>query len=405
MKTIFKSCILFLSYAFLFVTCQNDMDFTNTNIIDEAITDSKDIIVADGFIKNPKWLAHIVDSIGRHYQPTPGTGQLLYPFVFAVQHKNQEYICVCDAFSSACNNHYYTLLGNLVDPHSGYWFDLDEEKERTLLWSPPWSSPNERVNTRAWVGTVNVTTPIGNPVSDTWERSEEISVLDIPTILADLKIQYPNATIVNNSSPTTTYNCHAYAWHMTAPQNGSAVWMGRYSNPTSAYWQDDSYISATISNGANKVAYLSDNHSAVVVSTDYFTSKWGRWPLMSHNKNYSPYNASLLGYYKRYNPPAYYISQSFDDWSGGSTVYASSGYASVRRYAFKHPTATTPNSFVWSIVSAAPCDRWYLYPNGSYADFNVYFTGQSGGIFRIECKMYNGSTLLGTATYYQTIYP
>jgi len=405
MKTILKSCIIFWSYVLLFATCQNDMDFTNANINDDAITNSKDIIIADGFIKSPKWLAHIVDSIGQHYQPTPETGRLLYPFVFAVEYKNQEYLCVCDPFSSACNNHYYTLLGNFVDPHSSDWFDLDEAKERTLLWSPPWSSRDAHVSTRAWVGTVNITTPNNSSVSDTWNRTEELTSTDITTMLNDLKNQYPNATIVTGSSPTTTYNCHAYAWHITAPQYGSAVWMGKTTNPTNAYWLDDSYIATTSSSG-NKVAYMSDNHSAVVVTGDNFISKWGPYPLMSHHKNYSPYNASQVNYYKRFNPPAYYIGGvSYEDYSGSSTVYANNGLASIRLYAYKAYNSTTPTSYTWSATWTGQCNSWYQYPGGNYADHNIYInSGQSGGTLRVECKIYYGGTLLYTAFYYLSVY-
>lgn len=47
-----------------------------------------------------------------------------------------------------------------------------------------------------------------------------------------------------------------------------------------------------------------------------------------------------------------------------------------------------------------------MWPSGSKADVSVYFnSGDSGGVVRLECKMYNGSTLIGTATYYLSVYP
>lgn len=108
---------------------------------------------------------------------------------------------------------------------------------------------------------------------------------------------YPRAIYIDEADPT--YNCHAYAWHIS--EGGSHVWMGMSTNPTSIYWEDGSYIETTASDPeATKVSYPDDNHSAIVSTPSYyFISKWGNTCLFKHTKSDCPYQRSkTLRYFK-----------------------------------------------------------------------------------------------------------
>jgi hypothetical protein len=109
--------------------------------------------------------------------------------------------------------------------------------------------------------------------------------------------QFPNATIISNSSQT--YNCHGYAWHMS--NGGSTRWIGYYvTTDEDIYWGDGSYVevSGRVTPSATKVSYASSDHSAITTTDpNVFISKWGQWPLMRHSPTYTPYNSSNLKYY------------------------------------------------------------------------------------------------------------
>jgi hypothetical protein len=148
-----------------------------------------------------------------------------------------------------------------------------------------------------------VYTPNGSLVPDTKVVSEQLTSYDIAYIMQDMAYSYPNAVIIGN--PTTTYNCHAYAWHIS--EGGTPnVWMGLSTNPTPVYWYDGSYVETAKRGNGLKVSYANppysgyndDNHSAITTAeTDILISKWGAYPLVKHAKDYTPYNSSNLHYY------------------------------------------------------------------------------------------------------------
>ncbi|MCL1942866.1 MAG: T9SS type A sorting domain-containing protein [Candidatus Azobacteroides sp.] len=124
-----------------------------------------------------------------------------------------------------------------------------------------------------------------------------------------MAVSYPNAMIIGN--PTTTYNCHAYAWYVS--EGGTPpVWMGLTTNPTPIYWNDGSYVETTERGNGLKVSYDNlpyngndmDNHSAITTAENgIFISKWGAYPLVRHTKDYTPYTYSSLHYFKKNTPP------------------------------------------------------------------------------------------------------
>jgi hypothetical protein len=139
-----------------------------------------------------------------------------------------------------------------------------------------------------------IKTPKDSTVPDTYLCDEMLqSEIDYLNNLATST--YPNAILLEPAS--RTYNCHAYAWHVS--EGGNKVWIG-YKTKTAEdiYWQDGSYGEVTTEAEAAKVSYVKGNHSAVTTSQPgWFISKWGPWPRMQHAWNDCPYDYSQLKYY------------------------------------------------------------------------------------------------------------
>lgn len=179
--------------------------------------------------------------------------------------------------------------------------------------------------------------------------------------------------------------------------------MGSNSNPTHVYWDDGSYIRTTVSQGT-KVSYTNDNHSAVTTETaNVFISKWGDGPLVRHLKDRCLYESTGLNYYKAHQNPDYYIGRYTYDYDPNYTIYATGGYAGISVSAYSN--SISPTRYEWSAVFYGDCDRYYIWPSGARADLSVYLNNNNyGGTLRVECKMYNGSTLLETCYYYLSVY-
>jgi PKD-like domain len=114
-------------------------------------------------------------------------------------------------------------------------------------------------------------------------------------------LNYYNNRIIFMGDATKTYNCHAYAWHMS--EGGSTVWVD---NPQdNKYWDDCSYYPVTSQSSAKKVSFGEisnggDDHSAITVAgTSYLISKWGPQCLFKHLINDCPYQIGDLHYYTR----------------------------------------------------------------------------------------------------------
>ncbi len=83
------------------------------------------------------------------------------------------------------------------------------------------------------------------------------------------------------------------------------------------------------------------------------------------------------------------------------------GYAGATLTAYPNAAYT----YIWSGIFYGQCDRWYLWPSGGLgtganADVSVYLNpGQSGGTLVLTCRIYNGTTYIGTATHYLNVAP
>lgn len=158
-----------------------------------------------------------------------------------------------------------------------------------------------------------VRTPYGTVVPDTWYRNEQYDDDWKSYIETEALKLYPGIKILNyywpgeQYTPTTTYNCHAFAWHMTEVANGASnkVWIGMSQGTAEdVYWTDGSYIEVPQSE-ATKVSYpASMNHSAITTgTTNVFISKWGSGVLCRHKKNEGDFaTTAALKFYKRRNP-------------------------------------------------------------------------------------------------------
>ena len=168
-----------------------------------------------------------------------------------------------------------------------------------------------------------IETPKGTTVPNTSTPSE-LSQNEIDYYNYWATSTYPNAVFLETSS--RTYNCHAYAWHVS--EGGNRVWINTPGQQT--YWTDGSYGEVTLESEATKVSYASDDHSAVTTDqAGWYISKWGATPLMKHAWNDCPYNASQIKYYAiTFNvihpPTAPAVNSNFvvavKNWTGPSMV-------------------------------------------------------------------------------------
>lgn len=145
-------------------------------------------------------------------------------------------------------------------------------------------------------------TPEGSSVR-CYNQITEMSSAEKADLSAWVSYYYPQATQLNTPSASSTYNCHAYAWHIY--QGGDNVWIGYYQGQEAdedVYWTDGSYIKQSSEAGASKISYYDGNHSAIQTSTQgIYKSKWGPGPLMQHARDYGPpeYSMSNRNYYAR----------------------------------------------------------------------------------------------------------
>jgi hypothetical protein len=114
--------------------------------------------------------------------------------------------------------------------------------------------------------------------------------------LRDYWLDFYDNRITYLGEATYSYNCHAYAWHIS--EGGNTVWINTPGDDT--YWQDWSYLEVPSQSLATKVSFGSTDHSAITTGTqDYFISKWGASPRFRHHKDDCPYNSQDLHYYIR----------------------------------------------------------------------------------------------------------
>ena len=194
------------------------------------------------------------------------------------------------------------------------------------------------VNSGEVTGTTTVYTFFGKSI--TGLLREELTNLELVNITNTAVTQYPDAIV--RGSATAKYNCHSYAWHSNSLNNGVCIY-ATYNNTfqLSRYWTNDLYVSCSDSESTR--AYYSDgDHSAVVLPSGKFLSKWGGGPLMEHDYDYCPYTLSNIQYYKVRTEPIF-ISSGV---SGDATVTPNT----VHTYTLNNPISTIDYQWVVSYM-------------------------------------------------------
>lgn len=94
------------------------------------------------------------------------------------------------------------------------------------------------------------------------------------------------------SEATKTYNCHAYAFHLSQGHPNDYIWIGPTSTDEDIYWLDGSYYEVPAAK-ATIVSYTGQ-HSAVRLSNGHYLSKWGNLPLVEHDSLNVPNGIQLI---------------------------------------------------------------------------------------------------------------
>ncbi|MDO5442818.1 MAG: hypothetical protein Q4G10_04040 [Bacteroidia bacterium] len=124
----------------------------------------------------------------------------------------------------------------------------------------------------------------------------EYSPAEIVSITDCYEEHYPYAIVYRPAS--NQYNCHFFAWEPINPSGGNH-WLNPYYGSIfqlSYFWTNDLFVNSTESE-AEKVHYYQSDHSAIVLSSEDYISKWGNGPVMVHAPEYGPYNFMAYRHY------------------------------------------------------------------------------------------------------------
>ena len=240
-------------------------------------------------------------------------------------------------------------------------FDIDSQENLQIVTS---------VNGGEFVGYQTVYTCFRKPIEGmvfTEFSSQEIEYLN-----NEAQFQYPNAIMRGPAS--ARYNCHSYAWHNSSTDN--TVWINAvYGNEfqLSKYWTNDLYVSST--SMPIKAYYSDGDHSANILSSGKYLSKWGAAPLMEHDYDDCPYVTTNLEFFKPQD-----IAIHGDTWIMPNTthVYTIQPIYSTLTYqwevAYMDNLSGTPGTCTWTRIN----DNTYRLEPYEY------------GLYKIRVKVYDG---------------
>jgi hypothetical protein len=144
---------------------------------------------------------------------------------------------------------------------------------------------------------------------------------------------------------TYSYNCHAYAWHLTEG-NTNQIWINRGTGGSdesnlSKYWDTNAgcFVQVDSESFADKIYYYTGDHSAIksIVSGKY-ESKWGDYPLVRHTPTQVPYTSP--------GNRKYYIKSP--RISGPDSIYCDGpGYYTVENL----PSSISGSQITWTCSS------------------------------------------------------
>lgn len=197
----------------------------------------------------------------------------------------------------------------------------------------------------------NVSTPKGSPV--TAYITPEMS--NAERAYWDANYSSPNRNYIyyfnDGYSSSFRFNCHGYAWNMS--EGGPVRWIGfEYTTDEDIYMTDGSYIQVCNEIYPGKVSWIGGDHSAVTTSTPgRWTSKWNKYPLMTHYKDDTPFGINY----------AYYASTMVN----GSTASLCSGTRIFSVQNIPGATYTWTYSSTLSVAGATNASQLTVQQNGS----------------------------------------
>lgn len=193
-----------------------------------------------------------------------------------------------------------------------------------------------------------------------------------------------------------TYNCHNFAWHNS--DGGNRVWINQFDKYDGAnlskYWSGTSptYQLTTSTKGTKAFYPLPDeqngDHSAKVISSTLFESKWGAWPRYQHAPSDCPYNATGLQYYcvpvegdgvictsKDYS--AINIPGATYNWSSNNVAISGSGVSVTATKSSDGPgwiKVQISSPYSGTVVNSYKKDVWVGKPDNDLIDMGVMFS-------------------------------
>ncbi len=187
--------------------------------------------ITDGRITAPQWLVDELERIADLFNTTPA-GAKIYPQVYSFEYKGEEciHLFVFLSSSSYQGELFFTLDGRRLP--SGFNPVTERTPSDDDMWNELAGAFLEthrelRIENYSYRATTsatrqlivngpdaNIKTPNGKTVPFATINTEQI--LNGNAILNQMAAQYPQAHVLDG--PTTTYNCHGYAWYMTEPR-------------------------------------------------------------------------------------------------------------------------------------------------------------------------------------------
>lgn len=193
---------------------------------------------------------------------------------------------------------------------------------------------------------------------------DELSNTEIINLTNEFVSNYPNAVL--RGSSTSKYNCHSFAWYNSSVNN--TIWLNAQNAGTlqlSKYWTQDLYENCSSSVG-EKAYYANGDHSANILDSGKYLSKWGAGPLMEHDYNDCPYTTTGIQFYRIRTSPLI-------------NVYSFYGPSSLSLDAMGEYSATTYSQInnVWSAECVSSNS-----PNA------IDFYNPYAGTYRLTCHEY-----------------
>ena len=238
-----------------------------------------------------------------------------------------------------------------------------------------------------YIGLDTLHTPFGKPIEGRMYTEADDDEID--EMNNYVTTNYPNVIIRGNASPR--YNCHSYAWHQNNTSN--TYWINSvdsyYQEQVSKYYTDDYYESTTITN-ATRARYMNSDHSATVLSSGKFLSKWGQLSLVEHDYNDCPYNSTQINYYRAQSLPKF---DNVSTISGPSVVSLNTQNTYIINYPTNTNVVYTPSCEC--LMSSSPSTFEFTQTSSSFYSLVCHEYGS----YKIYVKGYRGTTLYSVKEY------